>query len=113
LRARELKVEELLQVPGAHKLEALEALLGRRGLQWNEVAYVGDDLADLQVLRRVGLPIAVANAVPEVRAATANVTRAAGGHGAVREITDALLKARGVWDDIMERYFSESATRVR
>jgi 3-deoxy-D-manno-octulosonate 8-phosphate phosphatase (KDO 8-P phosphatase) len=113
LRARELKIEELLQVPGAHKLEALEALLERRGLQWTEVGYVGDDLADLQVLRRVGLPIAVANAVAEVRAVAAYVTHAAGGHGAVREIADALLKARGIWDDIMERYFSESATRAR
>jgi 3-deoxy-D-manno-octulosonate 8-phosphate phosphatase (KDO 8-P phosphatase) len=103
----------LLQVPGAHKLEALEALLERRGLQWTEVGYVGDDLADLQVLRRVGLPIAVANAVAEVRAVAAYVTHAAGGHGAVREIADALLKARGIWDDIMERYFSESATRAR
>jgi 3-deoxy-D-manno-octulosonate 8-phosphate phosphatase (KDO 8-P phosphatase) len=113
LRARELKVEELLQVPGSRKLEAFEALLQRRGMQWTEAAYVGDDLADLQVLRRVGLPLAVANAVPEVRAVAAYVTRASGGHGAVREIADALLKARGVWDDIMERYFSESATRAR
>ena len=113
LRARELKIEELLQVPGPHKLEAFEALLERRGLPWTDVGYVGDDLADLQVLRRVGLPIAVANAVSEVRAVAAYVTQAAGGHGAVREIADALLKARGVWDDIMERYFSESATRAR
>jgi 3-deoxy-D-manno-octulosonate 8-phosphate phosphatase (KDO 8-P phosphatase) len=113
LRARELKVDELLQVRGPHKLQALEAVLERRGLQWSEVAYVGDDLADLQVLRRAGLPIAVANAVAEVRAIAAYVTQAAGGHGAVREIVDALLKARGVWDDIMERYFSEPTTRVR
>jgi 3-deoxy-D-manno-octulosonate 8-phosphate phosphatase (KDO 8-P phosphatase) len=113
LRARELKIEELLQVGGPHKLDALEALLERRGLQWTEVAYVGDDLADLQVLRRVGLPIAVVNAVTEVRDIAAYVTRAAGGHGAVREIADALLKARGQWDDIMERYFSEPASRVR
>jgi 3-deoxy-D-manno-octulosonate 8-phosphate phosphatase (KDO 8-P phosphatase) len=61
----------------------------------------------------VGLPIAVANGVAEVRAIAAHVTQAAGGHGAVREIVDALLKARGVWDDIMERYFSEPTTRVR
>jgi 3-deoxy-D-manno-octulosonate 8-phosphate phosphatase (KDO 8-P phosphatase) len=113
LRARELKIEELLQVPGPHKREAFEALLQRRGLEWNEAAYVGDDLADLQVLRRVGLPIAVANAVAEVRAVASYVTRASGGHGAVREIADALLRARGVWDEIMERYFSESPSRVR
>jgi 3-deoxy-D-manno-octulosonate 8-phosphate phosphatase (KDO 8-P phosphatase) len=113
LRARELKVDELLQVGGPHKLEALEAVLERRGLHWSEVAYVGDDLVDLRVLRKVGLPIAVANAVAEVRATAGYVTQAAGGHGAVREIVDALLKARGAWGDIMERYFSEPTTRVR
>ena len=78
-------------------------MLSRRGLGWDEVAYVGDDLADLQVMRRVGLPIAVANA--------AVTTTAQGGHGAVREIVDALLKARGLWGDMIERYFTERATR--
>ena len=113
LRARELKVEELLQVPGPRKLEALEQLISRRELSWDEVAYVGDDLADLQVLRRVGLAIAVANAVAEVRAVASYVTRAAGGHGAVREVVEALLKARGVWAEILERYFTEPAHRAR
>jgi 3-deoxy-D-manno-octulosonate 8-phosphate phosphatase (KDO 8-P phosphatase) len=109
LRARELKVDELLQVPGPRKLEALEDLLQRRGLPWEAVAYAGDDLADLKVLRRVGLPLAVANAVPEVRAVASYVTRAPGGHGAVREIVEALLKARGAWGEILERYFAEPA----
>ncbi len=112
LRARELDVEELLQVPGPRKLEAMEALLERREIGWPEVAYAGDDLADLLVLRRVGLPIAVANAVAEVRAVASYVTRAPGGHGAVREIVEALLKARGVWPEMLERYFTEAPTRV-
>jgi 3-deoxy-D-manno-octulosonate 8-phosphate phosphatase (KDO 8-P phosphatase) len=111
LRARELKVDELLQVPGPRKLEALAGLLQRRGLSWEEVAYAGDDLADLQVLRRVGLPLAVSNAVAEVRAVASYVTHASGGHGAVREIVEALLKARGVWGEMLERYFSEPARR--
>jgi 3-deoxy-D-manno-octulosonate 8-phosphate phosphatase (KDO 8-P phosphatase) len=111
LRARELRVEELLQVPGPTKLEALGALLERRGVAWDQVAYVGDDLADLQVLRRVGLPLAVANAVVEVREAAVATTRAAGGHGAVREVVEALLKARGVWPEMLERYFTEPAIR--
>ena len=110
LRADELQVDELLQVAGPGKLEALSGVLSRRGLAWDEVAYAGDDLADLQVMRRVGLPIAVANAVPEIRAVAAAVTTARGGHGAVREIVDALLKARGVWTDMLERYFSERTT---
>ena len=74
---------------------------------------MGDDLADLQVLRRVGLPIAVANAVAEVKAVAAYVTRAAGGHGAVREVVEALLQARGRWPELLERYFSEPAAACR
>jgi 3-deoxy-D-manno-octulosonate 8-phosphate phosphatase (KDO 8-P phosphatase) len=111
-RARELRVEEVLQVPGPRKLEAFGALLERRGIAWEEAAFVGDDLADLQVLRRVGLPIAVANAVAEVKAVAAYVTRAQGGHGAVREAIEALLHARGEWPELLVRYFAEPASRV-
>ena len=82
-------------------------MLQRRGLDWSDAAFVGDDLADLPVLRKVGLPIAVANAVPDVKAVAAHVTRAAGGHGAVREIVEAILRARGDWQDVLARYFSE------
>ena len=111
LRAEELGVDELLQVEGPQKLDALTQVLSRRGLGWDEVVYVGDDLADLQVMLRVGLPLAVANAVPEIRAVSAAVTTARGGHGAVREIVDALLRARGVWADMLERYFTERTRR--
>jgi 3-deoxy-D-manno-octulosonate 8-phosphate phosphatase (KDO 8-P phosphatase) len=111
MRARELRVDEVLQVPGPGKLDALREVLARRQLDWPDVAFVGDDLADLQVMRRVGLAIAVANAVPEIRAVADHVTSAAGGHGAVREIVDALLKARGVWPEMLERYFTERTER--
>ena len=111
LRAEELQVDELLQVPGPKKLDSLAGVISRRGLDWEEVAYVGDDLADLPIMRRVGLPIAVANAVPEIRDVAAVVTSMGGGHGAVREIVDALLKARGVWADMMARYFTERTKR--
>jgi 3-deoxy-D-manno-octulosonate 8-phosphate phosphatase (KDO 8-P phosphatase) len=76
---------------------------------WEEVAFVGDDIADLPILRRVGLPIAVSNAVAEVKQVAAYVTMAAGGHGAVREVIEALLRARGEWSEILERYFTEHA----
>jgi 3-deoxy-D-manno-octulosonate 8-phosphate phosphatase (KDO 8-P phosphatase) len=109
VRARDLRVEEVLQVPGSRKLEAFGELLARRDIAWADAAFVGDDLADLQLMRRVGLPIAVANAVAEVKAVATYVTRAAGGHGAVREAIEALLKARGVWPELLERYFSEPA----
>jgi 3-deoxy-D-manno-octulosonate 8-phosphate phosphatase (KDO 8-P phosphatase) len=111
MRAEELQVDEVLQVPGPAKLEALSEARSRRGLAWEDVAYVGDDLADLQVMRRVGLPLAVANAVPEIRAVADCVTTAPGGHGAVREIVEALLKARGVWTEMLERYFTERMQR--
>jgi 3-deoxy-D-manno-octulosonate 8-phosphate phosphatase (KDO 8-P phosphatase) len=109
LRAAELRVEDLLQVPGPRKAAAFAEMLERRGIGWEEVAYVGDDLADLPILRRVGLPIAVSNAVLEVKQVATYVTRAAGGHGAVREVIEALFRARGQWPDILERYFAEQA----
>jgi 3-deoxy-D-manno-octulosonate 8-phosphate phosphatase (KDO 8-P phosphatase) len=109
LRAAELRVEELLQVPGPEKAAAFEQVLERRGIAWEEVAFVGDDLADLPILRRVGLPIAVANAVPDVKQVAAYTTHAAGGHGAVREVVEALLRGRGEWAAILERYFAEHA----
>src|SRR5213595_4324969 len=98
LRARELAVDDVIQDPTARKLPAFEALLARRGLAWDECAFVGDDLADLPVLTRVALPVAVANAVPEVKAAARLVTDVPGGQGAVRQVAELILKARGEWD---------------
>ena len=105
LRARELKVDEVVQ--DNRKLPAFAALLERRGISWDQCAFVGDDLPDLPLLRRVALPIAVANAVPEVIAVARVVTRAAGGRAAVREAIELLLRARGEWDGLLERYLEE------
>jgi 3-deoxy-D-manno-octulosonate 8-phosphate phosphatase (KDO 8-P phosphatase) len=107
LRARELAVDELIQDPTARKLPAFEALLARRGLNWAQCAFVGDDLADLPVLTRVGLPVAVANAVPEVQAAARVVTRLPGGQAAVREVAELILRARGEWEPLLRQYFLE------
>ena len=107
LRARELQVDEVIQDDRAAKLPAFEALLARRGAGWDACAFLGDDLPDLPLLRRVALPAAVANAVPEVRAAARVVTGASGGRGAVREFADALLRARGELDGLVERYLQE------
>jgi 3-deoxy-D-manno-octulosonate 8-phosphate phosphatase (KDO 8-P phosphatase) len=109
LRAAELRVEELVQVPGPRKAAGFEEVLTRRGLEWQDAAFVGDDLADLPILRRVGLPMAVSNAVEEVKQVAAYVTQAPGGHGAVREVVEALLRARGEWSGVLERYFAEHA----
>jgi 3-deoxy-D-manno-octulosonate 8-phosphate phosphatase (KDO 8-P phosphatase) len=104
LRGVELKIDEVLQIDGAAKLPAMESLLARRGIAWEEVAFVGDDIADIPLLRRVGLPLAVANAVAEVRACAAFTTSASGGNGAVREAIEALLKARGSWPESVSGY---------
>ena len=112
LRAQELRVEEVVQVAGPRKLVAFAEVLERRGLRWDEAAFVGDDLADLPLLRKVGLPIAVANAVAEVKAVARYVTRTPGGQGAVREVVEVLLKARGAWTEILDRYFTEQAGRA-
>jgi 3-deoxy-D-manno-octulosonate 8-phosphate phosphatase (KDO 8-P phosphatase) len=109
LRARELGVDELIQDPTARKLPAFEDLLARRGLSWDACAFVGDDLADLPLLTRVGLPIAVANGVSEVKDAARIVTTAAGGQGAVREVAELILKARGEWEGLVNRFFGDQS----
>ncbi len=103
-RARELGIEECHQVSGARKLPVVRSLLQRKGVAWEEVAMLADDLPDLPVLRRVGLPVAVGNAVPEVRREAAGTTRREGGSGAVREFARALLRARGEWDARVDAY---------
>ncbi len=107
LRATELHVDELIQDRGARKVPAMTEMLLRRGLGWEEVAFLGDDLADVPVLRRVGLPLAVANAVEEVKRLAAYTTRAAGGSGAVREAVELLLRAQGRWDDAVRVYLED------
>ena len=104
-RGRELKIDEVLQA--RHKLPAFEAMLARRGIAWEETAFVGDDLPDLPLFRRVELPIAVANAVPEVKAAARVVTQRAGGDGAAREVAELILGARGEWDELVAKHFLE------
>jgi 3-deoxy-D-manno-octulosonate 8-phosphate phosphatase (KDO 8-P phosphatase) len=106
-RARDLGVDEVVQGPADQKLPAFAQLLERRGVGFNECAFVGDDLPDLALLARVGLAIAVANAVPEVKAAARVVTRAAGGQGAVREVAELLLKAQGTWDSTVRTYMGQ------
>jgi 3-deoxy-D-manno-octulosonate 8-phosphate phosphatase (KDO 8-P phosphatase) len=86
-------------------------MLMRRGIGWDEVAFVGDDLADLPVLRRVGLPIAVANAVTEVKELASYTTTARGGSGAVREAIETLLRAQGRWEEAVRTYLGDRGER--
>jgi 3-deoxy-D-manno-octulosonate 8-phosphate phosphatase (KDO 8-P phosphatase) len=89
------------------KAVAFEALLAARGLDPSEVAYVGDDLVDLPVLRRVGLAVAVADAAGELAPYVHLVTRCRGGQGAVREVAELLLKAQGRWGDTRHRFLGQ------
>ena len=83
------------------KVEPLERILKDAGLKPENVAYMGDDLTDLPVLRLAGLPCAPANAIPEVKKASRLVTAREGGAGAVREVCDFILKAQGRWAEVM------------
>jgi 3-deoxy-D-manno-octulosonate 8-phosphate phosphatase (KDO 8-P phosphatase) len=104
LRAEELGITEVHQDPSAAKLRIFEEMLGRLEIGWDEVAFVGDDLPDLAILRRVGLPAVVGNATSDARACAVWAARREGGRGAVREFAEALLSARGAWAERVEAY---------
>lgn len=109
LRAAELRLDGVAQDDQARKLPALERLLAREGVTLSETAFVGDDIPDLGILRVVGLPVAVGNAVAEIRqVAQVQLTRP-GGFGAIREFAEMLLAARGEWDQVVERYVIEKS----
>ena len=88
------------------KAAALNAILEETGVSTDQTAFIGDDLPDLPVLRRIGLPIAVGDAHELVKQAAAWTTRARGGRGAVREVCEGILKARGEWDAMVQRLFA-------
>jgi len=104
LRAIELGVEDVAQDPDGHKLAGFMRILERHRITPKEVAFVGDDFPDAPLLRIVGLPVAVANAVPEIRVMCAHHLTHSGGRGAVREFIEDFLKARGEWESAWHRY---------
>ena len=110
-RAEQLGIERVYQyVPD--KGSAYDELRDELGLRDDEVCYIGDDLIDLPPMKRAGLPVAVANAVEEAKAVAAFVTARPGGHGAVREVVEHVLKAEELWDDAIARLMAarEAAT---
>ena len=113
LRARELGIDHVAQDPDAQKLVGLRRILHRLQLEMEHVAYVGDDFPDLAIMRRVALPVAVGNAVPEIRAAASVQLSKTGGRGAIREFCEMLLRARGEWDAVVERYVAERSGEPR
>ena len=105
VRAKELGIDEVHQ-KSFDKLETYTDLLSRLGMAEEEAAYVGDDIVDIPVMRRVGLAVAVADAEEYVKQEAHAVTLRRGGEGAVREVVDFILGARGDWDRLTTKYFS-------
>lgn len=105
LRAGELGIG-LVRQGVSDKRATVAAILDEHGLAWDEACFVGDDLPDLPVVLACGVGVAVADACRELRAAADLVTQADGGRGAVREVVERLLLARGEWDAIVRRYQS-------
>ena len=103
LRARELGIELVYQ--GAlKKLESYEDVKARTGLDDSRIAYMGDDIIDVPVMRRVAFAATPQDGLEEVRAVAHYVASRGGGRGAVREVCDMILKGRGVWPEVVARY---------
>ena len=105
-RARQCHFEFVYQ-GNTEKIPLLEEILAKTGLRGDQVAYIGDDLTDIVVFRRVGLAIATANARPEVKRCAHFVTSSQGGQGAVRDAVELILRAQGHWVDILRKYEAE------
>jgi len=102
-RAKEMRTDFLVQ--GALlKLPAYEQMLKRFRVTDEQVCAIGDDLMELPFLRRVGLSVAVPGAIDEVKQVSHYLTQRPGGRGAVREVVDLILKAKGLWDQVLQRY---------
>ena len=103
VRAAELDVS-LVRQGFVNKLPVAKQLMADLGLRPEQVCHIGDDLTDLSLIRHVGLGVAVADAVREVRDAARYVTELAGGRGAVREVIELLLRSKNRWDDLIRNY---------
>jgi 3-deoxy-D-manno-octulosonate 8-phosphate phosphatase (KDO 8-P phosphatase) len=101
-RAQEMKME-FVYMKQPVKMSAYEEILEKAGVSDSAVAYIGDDLPDIPLLRRVGLAIAVGGAVAEVKSAAHYTTKARAGHGAVREAVELILKSKGIWEEMIDK----------
>ena len=107
LRAMELEADDVVQDAQARKLPLFRRILERHGVPPEHAAFIGDDVPDLAILRCVGLPVCVANAVPEIQAVSRIRLARSGGRGAVREFAELLLTARDEWRGVVENYVAE------
>ena len=101
-RANEMKME-FIYMKRALKMPAYEEILKIAGVGDSAVAFVGDDLPDIPLMRRSGLAVAVGDAVPEVKKAAHYTTKALAGHGAIREAIELILKSKGIWEEMIDK----------
>jgi 3-deoxy-D-manno-octulosonate 8-phosphate phosphatase (KDO 8-P phosphatase) len=101
-RAHEMKME-FIYMKQPVKLPAYEEILKKAGVSDAAVAFIGDDLPDIPLMHRVGLAVAVGDAVPEVKKVAHYTTRALAGHGAVREAVELVLKSKGIWEEMIDK----------
>lgn len=101
-RAHEMKME-FIYMKQALKMPAYEEILRKASAADSAVAYVGDDLPDIPLLRRVGLAIAVGDAVLEVKETAHYTTKALAGHGAIREAVELILRSKGIWEEMIDK----------
>ena len=101
-RAKELRIEDIYN-GGLNKIPAFEDLKNKYSLSNNEIAYIGDDLIDIPVMEKVGLPITVPNASPEVKAIAKHITSVAGGNGAFREAVFWIIEQQGRTKQVMQK----------
>ena len=101
-RAHEMKME-FIYMKQPLKMPAYEEILRKAAVSDSAVAYIGDDLPDIPLMRRAGLAIAVADAVPEVKEAAHYTTKALAGRGAIREAVEVILKSKGIWKAMIDK----------
>jgi 3-deoxy-D-manno-octulosonate 8-phosphate phosphatase (KDO 8-P phosphatase) len=102
-RARDMRVDVVIENVFPKSL-ALDKILKRYQISAEEICFMGDDLVDLSLIKRVGLPVAVFNAAPEIKQGAAYITLREGGRGAVREVAELILKAQGKWQEAISIY---------
>ncbi len=101
-RAREMKMD-FVYMKIALKMPAYEEILQKAGVPDSAVAFIGDDLPDIPLMRRVGLAVAVGDAVPEVKKVAHYTTKALAGRGAVREAIELILKSKGIFEELIDK----------
>ena len=102
-RARDMRVEEVFENISP-KTQVLEKILKKYKVEASEICFVGDDLVDLCLMKKVGFPVAVSNAAPEIKQVASYITLREGGRGAVREVTELILKSQDKWQEAIGQY---------